>query len=306
VAIGALLLLAAVTFLLWLEMEKRFPAVEPASYYGTIEGVFAAPDKGPSRLYVERQTGNDDMVVVVIRPGWSPQVVSMAARDGRAGARHWMLPLTLQGPDGTLSLIGSSGARGEYLGGVVNLDTGQEGTWRITRIQNETAAASKDGAEEKLWLSLKYELVEVEEQIAALEKQVPIQKAEIDKLTGFITEGERLKSSADEKFLKVKDQLREAQIELKQHQEEARKLENQLELAQRFTGMGRLVSLSRESLEREGRWIDSILRGDIVSSQSEVERGVARAEAVQRVKRDIEKLRRQMSASQAESGGGGQ
>lgn len=292
VAIAALLLLGAVSFLLWLEMRKRFPAIEPASYFGTIEGVFAGVDNSVTRLYVERQGGSDDIVVVIVRAGWEPQIVSAVARDGRAGASEWILPVTVSGPDGTLRLIGTRSAPGEYVGGVVNVDTGKEGSWRISTVGRDTMIEVADGVETKLWLSLKHELAEVDDQIRETERRIPSQKAEIDKLTQFISEGERLKSSADEKFVRVKEQLKEAQSELKRYQEEARKLESQLELAQRFTGMGRLVSLSRETLERDGRWIDSMLRGDAASNQAEVDRAVARAEAILRTKRQIERLRR--------------
>jgi hypothetical protein len=298
VASGALLLLLGVSLLLWIEMKKRFPAIEPASYYGTIEGIFASVDGSPSRFYVERQPGGDEMIVVVVRAGWLPQVVSVVPRSGRSGGDEWMLPLTINGPDGTLSLIGTRAGPGEYVGRAVNSDTGREGSWQLAKIEDMAPVAQRDERELTLWLSLRYELLEVREQIAGLEKQVPAQKAEIDKLSAFISEGTRLRSSADEKFLKVKEQLREAQLELKQLQEEARKLEAQLDLAQRFTGMGRLVSLARESLEREGRWIDSMLRGDVVSTQSEIERAVARAEAVARVKREIQKLQRGTTAPQ--------
>ncbi len=299
VAIGALLLLAAVSFLLWLEMRKRFPAIEPASYFGTIDGVFAGADTAPTRLYIERQSGGEDIVVVVVRAGWVPQVVSAVARNGRSGASDWIMPLTVSGPDGTLSLIGTRSGPGEYVGGVVNVDTGKEGQWRITTISRESTASVGDPVDTKLWLSLKHELSEIEDQIRETERKIPAQKNEIDKLTGFINEGERLKSSADEKFIQVKDQLKEVQSELNRAQEEARKLDAQLELAQRFTGMGRLVSLSRETLERDGRWLDSMLRGDVVSSETEVDRAVARAEAIVRTKRQIERLQRSRQSAGA-------
>jgi len=299
VAIGALLLLAAVSFLLWLEMRKRFPAIEPASYFGTIDGVFAGADTAPTRLYIERQSGGEDIVVVVVRAGWVPQVVSAVARNGRCGASDWIMPLTVSGPDGTLSLIGTRSGPGEYVGGVVNVDTGKEGQWRITTISRESTASVGDPVDTKLWLSLKHELSEIEDQIRETERKIPAQKNEIDKLTGFINEGERLKSSADEKFIQVKDQLKEVQSELNRAQEEARKLDAQLELAQRFTGMGRLVSLSRETLERDGRWLDSMLRGDVVSSETEVDRAVARAEAIVRTKRQIERLKRSRQSAGA-------
>lgn len=292
VAIGALLLLGAVSFLLWLEMRKRFPAIAPASYFGTIEGVFASADTAPTRLYIERQGSGDDLVIVVVRAGWEPQVVSAVAGSGRRNGGDWIMPVTVSGPDGTLSFIGTQSARGEYVGGVVNIDTGKEGRWRIATIGRDSSIEAADGSETKLWLALKHELAEVEAEIKDTERKIPEQKAEIDKLTTFISEGERLKASADEKFIQVKDQLKDAQSELKRYQEEARKLDAQLDLAQRFTGMGRLVSLSRESLERDGRWIDSMLRGEIVSTQGDVDRAVARAEAIVRTKRQIERLRR--------------
>ena len=296
VAILAVVLLALVSFLLWLEMTKRFPAVEPGGYFGSSEGVFPAGSSGASRLYVERQPGSEELYFIVMRPGWSPQVVTGTARSSEPAHGDWLLPITVTGPDGALSFIGSKVGPGEYAGGVTHLESRTDGEWRLHRLEAAPELASKDTADIRLWLALKRELAEVNEEIRGVEQRVPVQKAEIEKLTSFITERERLKSSADEKFQAVKEELKEAQRELKQNQDHARKLEAQLELAQRFTGMGRLVSLARESLEREGRWIDSMLRADIVSSQRDVDLAAVRAAAIVKIKREIAERRAAVAA----------
>jgi len=212
----------------------------------------------------------------------------------------WLSPVTLSGPDGALRLIGAPSGPGEYVGGVVNIDTGLEGRWWIQRVESLDTPADGD-TEIRHWLALKNELSDITAEIRAIEKRIPDQKVEIEKLTTFIEERERLKSSADDKFEEVKDSLRGSQGELKRLQDEARKLEAELELAQRFTGMGRLVSLSRESLEREGRWIDSMLRSDIVSSQRSVEVAAARAVKITTLKKEIAAARAELAARRSGS-----
>lgn len=283
IAILSLGLLALVSFLLWAEMTRRFPRLEPGSYFGSISGVFSSAGL-ESRFYVEYEGAGSELVLVVPRPGWSPQAVPVG--DPSAEAIGELTPLTIPGPDGALRFIGSRSGPGEYVGGVVNLDTGLEGSWRLSRVEAAPTDTSRD-VEIRHWLALKGELADVVEEIKSTERRVPAQKTEIEKLTKFIEERERLRSSADGKFEEVKEALRVAQAELNALQGEARALEAELELAQRFTGMGRLVSLSRESLEREGRWLDSMLRSDVVSSQPDIEVAAERAAKIVKLKREI-------------------
>lgn len=294
IAVLSIGLLTLVSFLLWLEVRRRFPVVEPGSYFGSLSGVFTSIN-GESPLYLEHQAGRAGLVLVVPRPGWAPQDIPLGTEDHGLADAGWISPVTVSGPDGTLRFIGARSGPGEYSGGVVNIDTGFEGHWSVRRVESSPTSTDRD-AEIRHWLALKGELSDVGEEISLIERRIPDQKAEIEKLTTFIEERERLKSSADDKFEEVKESLRESQVELRELQDEARKLEAELDLAQRFTGMGRLVSLSRESLEREGRWIDSMLRSDIVSSQRNVEVAVARATKIAALKRDIAAARAELVA----------
>ena len=67
-----------------------------------------------------------------------------------------------------------------------------------------------------------------------------------------------------------------------------KKLDRQVELAYRVTGMGRLVSLARESLEREGRWQESMLRVGSADIPPEVLEQSAKAERILEIKRLID------------------
>jgi hypothetical protein len=79
--------------------------------------------------------------------------------------------------------------------------------------------------------------------------------------------------------------------------------------------MGRLVSLSRESLDRENRWIESNLRASSATETSaasvrasqELEQEIARGERVMQLKEQIRQQRERILALRGEApivGGG--
>ena len=312
VAFLSLILLALVTFLLWLEMKKRFPMLPPGVYVGKIEGIFK--DDGVNadvRFLVERSSDSDDLALVVVRPGWVPQVVSAALpeREGGMGttaAQDWLLPITVAGIDGKLRFVGSKVGPAEFVGRVQNIETDVDGSWSLAKVRAIPSSSDPQEIQEiRHWLFMKAELGEVERQISEAQAEAPRQQKEIEKLTGFVTEGERLKSSAEEKYVEVKDLLSDLKNKVKGRQEEARGLEEQTMLSQRLTGMGRLVSLARESLEREGRWVESMLRADSGSLSPDVEDALRQSEKVQKLREQLAIERGKIAALRAPGAGDG-
>src|SRR5262249_34294030 len=117
---------------------------------------------------------------------------------------------------------------------------------------------------------------------------------EVEKLSAVITEGQKLKNTADEKFAAVQKELEAAQTELKQKQERAKELEKKLDLALQVTNAGRLVALARESLDRDGRWIDSMTRVAADTSSPEVDVAVEKGERVLALKEAIDRERQRI------------
>jgi len=259
VAALAFCLFVAVVASLWFEKQERFPILPPGSYIGTISGIFREEPK-PVRFYVEALPQSDEVFFVLIKEAWMPQRVSLGSRGQAHNAAEWVFPLVARGPDRTLKLSGTKTESGYFSGAVSEIPGGGRGAWWLTPIRDQSSSVSEEEASSiRLWLTYKAELEDLEASIAEAQKRGPELKAEVDKLTDFITEGETLRQRADSKFTQVRGDLQQAREGLKKKREEARRLESRVELSQRVTAMGKLVSLARESLDREGRWLDSML-----------------------------------------------
>ena len=290
--IGGVLLIAliSVSLLLSRELSLRFPHLDPGSYLGVLR-----PSSGgePLKFYVERATQGQDILLVMFGSGWEPQLISgVLANAGDPNSE--LLPIGISGGGKNLTLTGASSAPHRYEGSYSLVreenHSREEGHWELSDIGSVPQELSEaDKKEVQLWLLLRDELSETEEKVRSLESKVPAQRAEIDKLTVFITEGERLKTRANEKFTLLSKELSEAKDAFARKQEEAQKLQDTLTIAQKVSGMGRLVSLSRESLERESRWIDSMVRTGTTQSPEDLEAAYERAERIILLKRDINK-----------------
>jgi hypothetical protein len=272
----------------WIDAGKQFPILAPGSYIGTLSGVLTVPDarvapdgedeKSTSvPFYVERAQESEELFVAILLPGWKPQLVSTVIHSSGSSAPRWILPLLLSQGAKRIQLTGLPLAADQYGGEVVDLSSGSEGSWRLEPIRALPGDVGQGAQEVRLWLMLKAELEEVQARIGEFERRVPEQRAEIEKLTKLLTEGEELRSRANEKFGSVKEERLVADRDLKGEQQKVQRLESSLEIAQKVTGMGKLVSLSRESLEREWRIVDSLLRSSVGSSADTLDEEYERA-----------------------------
>ncbi len=279
----ALVVLVVMSFLLWLEISKRFPKFPTGLYAGEITGLW--PEQ--TRVYLEQLPKNLEMLVVVLRDGWKPQIIVGALAGSRTDLGEELLPIQIGSKTDTLQFIGEAkGTR--FFFGKVSDRLGNQGEWYMRPVDKEQELPAEPSlASLRLWLLLKAEIQDVDSQIKSAEAKVPTQRAEIEKLTGFITEGERLKNKAGEKLNAVKEELKAQQELQRKKQEEAKRVEETLVVSQKVSGQGKLVALSRESLEREGRWVDSMLRTGGVSMNRELSIAVEKAEKISALQREI-------------------
>lgn len=277
--------LAMVTGLLWIELRDRFPVVQPGKYIGTYSGLAESSD-AVSPFYIERRHGSDRFLFVVMKDGWEPSLVSIYGGDEQ---KTWVPSVVIEGPDATLQFSGSMSSPGIFVGRVHNLSSGEQGLWelRVANLQKSVESES-DVAERRAWVSRKYDLYQVEQQIDASELRIPNQEKRITELTKFITEGKNLKEQAAEKFRGVRAELKEAKGRLASKRSQAQGLEAKLKLSQRVTQMGELVSLARDSMERENRWIDTMINSSLKEdSIAKLGRESRRGESVLRIRNQI-------------------
>src|SRR5690606_28359002 len=88
-------------------------------------------------------------------------------------------------------------------------------------------------------------------------------RASVEELTRFITDAESLRKKAEDRYRNVKQEREQVVAEIDSLQKQTKALERQVELAHRVTQRGTLVSLARESLDRESRWIEAMFRSEV-------------------------------------------
>lgn len=276
----ALVLCAA---LFWWSASKRFPRLPTGTYVGQLAGVFAEGDESVP-LYGE-VSQQDSIMIAVARENWRAQTISIGSVG--ATAANFAAPISLAGPQTVVQLDGSPAeSSGRFEGRAVNLSSGREGTWHLTRVE-VVALAPEAESEVRLWLMLKNELVDLEARTRQIEVKLPSQRAEIDKLTSLIGEGETLRIRANDKLRSAQEDLHKVQSQVTEKQKEVKQLEDAFQISTKVTGTGRLVSLARDSLDREWRWLDLLMRSDIESGSTELDLAVGKAERVLAVKREI-------------------
>jgi hypothetical protein len=300
---AALVYLIVVSVLLWSEWQKRFPRLPSGKYVGTFQGIFSDDNAQALPVYFESSNQGDTLFVVLFKNDWQPQIINTVlagSQDNQA-----LLPIILNNTGMRLKLTGAAADGGLFRGAVVDLKSGTTGSWELKPAavgqENNAPAAVDSSADTRLWLYLNAELTLVDERIAAAQLLVPKQKEEIEKLTDFVTKGDALKRRADEKFMAVKEELRRQNEVIKQKRDAMKQLESAFDIAQRVTSMGKLVSLSRESLEREARWVDSMLKVSSAAGSEKLAPALERAEKIIALKQEIQQERRRIKI--LESGG---
>jgi hypothetical protein len=285
VAVLALVCLAIVSTLLWLEVKRRFPVLDPGGYYGSIHGVLRG-EAQPTHFYVERLPEGDDLLFFVLRKGWQPQVASAVIRSEGEDS-GWLLPITVVGAEAKLKFIGARTGPQSYRGTVIDTERDLEGSWELHAVR--TVAKGESGEPElAMLLRQRAELNELERQIQEAEQVVPRQKDDIEKLSQFISERGQVRASAEVKLSSVSDELTKAKQELRARQEQVRKLQERIDISQRVSPAGKLVFLARESLDRDARWAESLLRTSQAETTTGLDAAVAKAERIDAVKREIE------------------
>ncbi len=285
---------------LYLDTGKRFVWLPPGSYIGSIKGVFAKQGSVP--VYVERAPESDEMFVVVLRPGWEPQIrstVLFSADESGDQASRSYLPLLLSDGEMQLELIGGERDAKGFVGQARNISSNREGSWRLEPLRSPPIDIESNAAEVRRWLMLRAELETGVERLDQLTQRLPAQRAEIEKLSAMLSEGQELRTRANSRFATLRGELEEAQRELEQERKEVRALEEALEVSQKVTPQGRLVGLARESLEREGRIVESMRRAQAGTSTADLEQEFIRAQEALSLQAEISQLRAQRGISQA-------
>jgi hypothetical protein len=142
------------------------------------------------------------------------------------------------------------------------------------------------------WFSLWQEVERLEQQILASQRSADEQRAKIENLHGYVADEDVLRKTADVRFGRTDSALSAARDELALRQSQLDRSLTDFDLSQRISQEGKLVFLSRETLQRESRWIELTLKLLAPETSIGFEQALERAERVKSLKASIDEERK--------------
>ena len=259
----------------WISSSNEFEVPAPGLYVGSLEGLFPHSVS----MLVSRRNETSPIQVIIAKKGFDPLTIQPIEIHG---------PLKFSSDEGKIEITSSFNTH--EMRGKAYIEGSNSGSFVLTLQPNNTQPL--DGvliADTKIWLTSNKELETVESFITTGRQRVMNASREIERLGGFLNDGDLLRGNAQRRLQQERLSLEKVKSEVENKQQEAKRLSRQVELAYRVTGMGRLVSLARETFEREGRIIDTLLRsGGKQEISPQVIEASKKAERALELKRIIE------------------
>jgi regulator of replication initiation timing len=300
-AVISFLFLIYVSALFWLEMQEKFPKIEQGSYIGEISGLSgeeafkknSSPDGQNAlhdsfKIYLEASANKDEYFLVLMKKGFGAFFAKTEARGYSKRSSEFLMPLTLVRGEETYKFVGSKLGKGSYAGVVTNIEKGFEGRWRLHTLKENSSYNAFNEKVVRDLLGLKSEIISLSEQISEKEQKIPMLKSEVEQLTNFITEDKSLRLTAEKKLEDLMKKVEEAGVKSNEKKQELKVIKERYDLVQKLSPAGKLVSLARETLERESRCIDGQIRiasGAVLSDYDpEI---LMRGEAIAQLRKEI-------------------
>lgn len=278
-----------------------FPELAPGVYGGALifDGARSGGAKRQVPWVVVRRSGEQSLAVALGLVTVSAQRI--APIDPINGTRQ---PLFVGGSEARFRFTGRPAAEGRYEGEFLNPISQERGSWFLTKAEVAALSSEREGDLTR-WFSLWQELEQIEGEIQESQRKVDDQTASIENLHRVVSEGDTLRKTADVRLGRSDSEMEAAVNELHMRQDQLDRQLRDFDLTQRVSKEGRLVFLSRETLQRESRWIELTLQLLAPETSIGFEEALERAERVRKLKQDIAKERAALatrSTSQSSSG----
>ena len=234
-----------------LEFNRGFPQLRPAMYAGTL---VSKRDGAAIPWWVQSTVGSPDLYVSVGFHGIPAQRGVVV--EPSSGTR---LPLIISGSDRRFRMTGREEDSGEYEGDYSDPITSDQGVWRLKRVDiPPLEKAERDDLVD--WVTTWQSLRAVEVKIEEIKRSFDIDEQRIEKLHRYAVEGDSLQKAADSRLSSTSAVLEDVKKQNSQRKGELEALLRNIDIAKRISPEGRLVELSRESIQREAKWIEQALQ----------------------------------------------
>lgn len=265
-------------YLFFSELSSGFPQLPNGLYVGHLS--VKGEEERLIGWVLEKRQGSLDTYVVLADDKFPAQRIPKALTDNTD------LPLIIDGPSVRFRLVGREQSGGMYGGDLLNPITQEKGTWTLRRAVLEPLTSEKE-KDFHSWAERWNEITVVERKIEAVQAKISEQKAKLEKVSGFVTDGNALKQKANMRLGAATDAVKEVRARVKTLQESLDTSIRDIELSERVSPRGRLVQLSRESIAREARWIGASIQLGTATGGAEYEQELEKALKVKTLKAQI-------------------
>lgn len=232
------------------DFNRVFPQLRPGVY----AGLLVPADQGdPIPWWVESSVGSPDIFVSVGLAGMPAQRGVVVEPSSKT-----RLPLIVSGTERRFRIIGREDDNGTYEGDYSDPITSERGTWKLKRYETPPVEkALRDDLVE--WVTTWQALRSVETKIQEVKNAYDTDEGRIEKLHRYAVEGDSLQKAAHSRLSSTASALEDLKKGNADKKSELDEMLRNLDISKRVSNEGRLVELSRESIVREGRWIEQAL-----------------------------------------------
>jgi hypothetical protein len=272
-----------------------FPVIADGSYVGT----FVV--EGASSVYpwsVVKDANSQALAVFVGDVRIPAQRV-----DPRDPSGKTRLPLIIGTAETRLRFVGKELAPGEYGGDFLNPISNEKGTWKLRKIPDDPIATTLEDDLSR-WYALWQELEGLEGEIQSAQAKADQYRSAVDNLYRYVSDGDALKKTANDRLGRADSQIETLRAELAEQQQALDQKIRDFDLAQRISPEGALVFLSRQTIQRESRWVELTLKLLTPESSPGFQQAVEKAHRVKTLKRQIAEQRENGERSGAAATGG--
>jgi hypothetical protein len=179
--------------------------------------------------------------------------------------------------------------------------SGEAGVWSLTKTVVQQHVSPEHSSELRSWFSIKQDLDKLDEQLEGVRLKSDSQRARIDRLQRYVFKDDALKETAASRLGSAAGSVQNARVEVDSLRAKLDEAIRDLETAERVSPAGSLVALSRETLQRESRWIELTLRLLAPETSAGFEQSLERAYRVKALQDGIAEERRKLAQLENEA-----
>lgn len=237
--------------------NKSFPNVPHGAFTGKISG-FADDLNQFSTLYIERTGEAGQLLVVVFRKDWLPQIVRLVPLK-KVSSKEESIdfePITISGPKNEYTLFGRRSGSG-FSGELMHKEE-KRGLWSVTPVSAEAlrnnSLSEETQSELKEWLQIKSFYHKKTDEFHAIKKRRSDMQKQYRLLSSYLKEKNKLLERSHSRITGLNTEVAALEKDVTQGRSEIKQLVRNLQQLTRITRRGRIVDLARRVSKRENKW----------------------------------------------------